>query len=122
MHQIAVASVAYGLLKVPRIRRRSCAYILSMLLLLVRQTFSSSPSFYDLNLPPAGNNHYLPHYNNPIQRDLTHSHWSWDAYIEGSKGSVLPATVRDRAVRSGVAARLAHAPAVWRRAVGGSPE
>lgn len=122
MHQIAVASVVYGLFKVPRIRRRSCAYILGMLLLLVRQAFSSSPSFYDLNLPPAGDNHYLPHDNYPIQRDLTHSHWSGDAYIEGSKGIVLPATVRDRAVRRGVPACFAHAPAVWRRAVRRSPE
>ncbi len=93
-----------------------------MLLLLVRQTFSSSPSFYHLNLPPAGRTHYLPRYSNPIQRDLTHSHWSGDAYIEGSQGSVLPATERDRAVRRGVPARLAHAPAVRCWAVGRSPE
>jgi len=36
LHQIAKAFVAYGYFKLPRIRRRSCAYILSMLILLVR--------------------------------------------------------------------------------------
>jgi len=50
LHQIATVSVVYGLFKVPRIRRRSCAYILSMFLLLVRPNSSSSSSFYDLNL------------------------------------------------------------------------
>jgi hypothetical protein len=34
LHQIAIALVAYGLFKIPRIRRRSCAYILGLLLLL----------------------------------------------------------------------------------------
>jgi len=122
LHQIATALVVYGLFKVPRIRRRSCAYILSMFLLLVRPNSSSSPSFYDLNLPPAGHHLYLPYHNTPIQRDLTHSHWSRDAHIERSKGSVLRATERDRAVRCGVHARLAHATVVWRWAVGRPPE
>jgi len=34
IHQVAIASVAYGLFKLPRIRRRPCAYILSIFLLL----------------------------------------------------------------------------------------
>jgi hypothetical protein len=80
------------------------------------------PSFYDLNLPPAGHCLYLPHFNTPIQRNLTHGHWSGDADIEGSKGSVLHATERDRAVRCGVPACLAHATVVWCRAMGRPPE
>jgi len=122
LHQIATASVVYGLFKVPRIRRRSCGYILSMFLLLVRPYSSSSPFFYDLNLPPAGHCLYLPDNNTSIQRDLTHSHWSGDAHIERSKGRVLRATERDRAIRCGIPARLAHATVIWRRAVGRPPE
>lgn len=121
LHQISTALVVYGVFKVPRIRRRPCAYILGMFFLLVRQKNSSSP-FYGLNIPPAGHNHYLPYYNNPIQRDLTHSHWSGDAHIEGGKSDVLLATECDRAMRRGVPARLAHAPAVWCRAVGRPPK
>jgi len=41
LNQIATVSVVYGILKVPRIRRRSCSYILSMLPLLVRPYSSS---------------------------------------------------------------------------------
>jgi len=117
LHQIAAASVVYGILKVPRIRRRSCGYILSMLLLLVRPDSSSCPSFYDLNLPLAGHCLYLPDCNTSIQRDLTHSYWSGDPHIEVGQGSVLRATERDRAIGCGIPARLAHATVVWRRAV-----
>ena len=46
LHQIAIASVIYGVLRLPRIRRRSCAYILSMLFQLVRASISSLPSSY----------------------------------------------------------------------------
>jgi len=122
LHQIATASVVYGLLKVPRIRRRSCGCILSMLLLLVSPNSSPSSSFYDLNLHLAGHCLYLSDNNNSIQRDLTHSHWSGDAHIERSKGRVLRATERDRAIRCGIPACLAHATIVWRRAVGRPPE
>ena len=122
LHQIATASVVYGFFKVPRIRRRSCAYILSIFLLLVSPKNSSSPSFYDLNPSLAGHCLSLPHYNTPIQRDLTHGHWPGDAHIEGSKGSVLRATEHDRAGRCGVPARLTHATVVWRRAVGRPPK
>jgi len=122
LNQIATASVVYGLFKVPRIRRRSCGYILSMFLLLVRPNSSSSPFFYDLNLPPAGHRLYLSDNNTSIQRDLTHSHWSGDAHIERSKGSVLRATKRDRAIPCGIPARLAHATVVWRRAVWRPPK
>ena len=115
LHQIATASVAYGLFKVPRIRRRSCVYILSMLSLLVRTNISSLPSSYGLNLPPAGNLLDLPHGNTPIYPDLTRSHWSGGSHLGGSKGGVLPATERNRAIRLGIPARFAHATAVWCR-------
>src|SRR5258706_15140733 len=62
----------------------------------------SSSSFYDLNLRPAGNILDLPHRITPMHRDLIHGHWSRDFHIEGSKGSILRATLRDRAVRRGV--------------------
>ena len=119
LYQIAIASVAYGLFKLPRIRRRSCVYILGLFFLLVRPMSHSSFSFCDLNLPPAGNNLYLPHYNPSIHRDLAHGHRTGDAHLKGSKGSVLPATERARAMRRGVPARFAHPTvvrlwAVWR--------
>ena len=66
LHQIAIAAVTYGLFKLPRIRRRPCAYIFSMLFVLVRANLSSPPSSYYLNVPPAGNIYYLPLNNNPI--------------------------------------------------------
>ena len=85
------------------------------------QNIISSSSFYDLNFPPAGNPLYLPHRDTPIHRDLAHSHRSWDTDLEGSKGSILPATEHDRAMRHGIPAPFAHATAVRCRAVGRSP-
>ena len=65
LHQIAKGIVAYGYFKLPRIRRRSCAYILSMITLLVRANISSSSPFYDLDFPPAGHTLYLPNHHTP---------------------------------------------------------